>query len=273
MISVAFSRSSTDRNMVNRSSLEIQRSVLFALLMRELKTRFGRYRLGYAWALLEPASHVIVLSAIFSFVFKRTMPGIDFPVFFITGIVPFLMFNHMVTQGMNAISANQGLFGYRQVMGVDALIARMVLEGLIHLVTLIVLLLCAAWVGLRVELNDPLKLLAALSLLYLFSLGCAFIVCVVATRHQEMKKIIPMVLRPMYFISGVIFPLSIVPADYRVYLLWNPVLHALELVRDACFVSFETVGGSWQYLSMASVCVLCFGLTLYRQNALRLLMR
>ncbi len=273
MMSVVLSRASTERVMVSRSSFEIQKSVLFALLMRELKTRFGRYRLGYAWALLEPAAHVIVLTAIFSFVFKRTIPSIDFPVFFIIGIVPFLMFSNMVTQGMNAISANLGLFGYRQVKGVDALLVRMALEGLIHFATLIVLMLCAAWVGYRVELNDPLRLLAALSLLYVCSLGCAFIFCVVATRYEEMKKFIPMVFRPMYFISGIFFPLSVVPPDFRVYLLWNPVLHAIELARDACFKSFETVGGSWQYLSMVSLCLLCFGFALFRQNALRLLMR
>ena len=273
MTSAAFSRSSTERVMVNRSSLDVQKSVLFALLIRELKTRFGRYRLGYAWALLEPASHVLVLTAIFSFVFKRTFPGIDFPVFFIVAIVPYQMFNNMVTQGMNAISANKGLFGYRQVKTADTLIARMALEGLIHLATLIVLLLCAAWVGYRVELNDPLKLLAALIALYIFNCGCALIACVAVTLYEETQKFLPMLLRPMYFISGVIFPLSVVPADYRVYVIWNPLLHAIELIRDACFASYETVGGSWQYLSMASVSMLCFGLILYRHNATRLLMQ
>ncbi len=68
--------------MVNRSSLEVQKSVLFALLMRELKTRFGR-NLGYAWALLEPTAPVLVLTAIFSYILKRTFPGIVFPGFFI----------------------------------------------------------------------------------------------------------------------------------------------------------------------------------------------
>lgn len=239
--------------------------------MRELKTRFGHYRLGYAWALLEPAAHVLVLSAIFEYFLERTMPGIDFPVFFITGIVPWLMFNNMVTRSMSAITANQGLFGYRQVKGADALVARMVLEGLIHFATLIVLLLIASWVDYRVEVDDPLRVLAALALLYAFGFGCALIICVVSTLYEETQKFIAMVLRPMYFISGIFFALSAVPSQYRIYLLWNPVLPALELIRDGLFASFETVGGSWEYLSMVSVSALCLGLALYRQNALRLL--
>jgi hypothetical protein len=39
---------------VRRSPLAVQRAVLFALIVRELRTRFGRYRLGYLWVVLEP---------------------------------------------------------------------------------------------------------------------------------------------------------------------------------------------------------------------------
>ncbi len=247
--------------------------MLFALLVRELKTRFGHYRLGYLWALIEPAAHVLVLFVIFGYVFKRTLPGIDYPVFFTTGIVPYFMFNHMVTRGMGAVSANIGLFAYRQVKGADALIARMLLEGLIHLATFIVLLAIAAWLGFRVEVNDPLRLFAALVLLYLFSFGCAFVACVVTTLYEETQKFIPIIMRPLYFISGIFFSASVLPDAYRDYFLWNPLFHAIELIRDACFSSFDAVGCSWLYLSMASVCTLCFGLALYRQNAVRLLMQ
>ena len=45
-----------------RTPFEIQKAVVFALFVRELKTRFGKYRLGYVWALLQPIAHVMVLS-------------------------------------------------------------------------------------------------------------------------------------------------------------------------------------------------------------------
>ena len=126
------------------------------------------------------------------------------------------------------------------------------------------------WIS-RVEVADPLRLLAALGLLYVFGCGMALLSCLIATSYGEVQKIIPMILRPLYFISGIFFALSNIPSDYRIYFLWNPMLHALELIRDACFASFETVGGSWLYLSLFSVSVLCLGLALYRQNANHLL--
>ncbi|HDR2511236.1 TPA: ABC transporter permease, partial [Enterobacter roggenkampii] len=63
-----------------RSGLEVQQAAVKALFLREIKTRFGKYRLGYFWAILEPAAHLLVLLAIFGYIKNRTMPDISFPV-------------------------------------------------------------------------------------------------------------------------------------------------------------------------------------------------
>jgi capsular polysaccharide transport system permease protein len=47
-----------------RSGLEVQQATVKALFLREIKTRFGKYRLGYFWAVLEPAAHLLVLMVI-----------------------------------------------------------------------------------------------------------------------------------------------------------------------------------------------------------------
>ncbi|EJT6891870.1 ABC transporter, partial [Escherichia coli] len=52
-------------NQTPRSSFQVLRDVTFGLLIRELKTRFGSYRLGYAWALLDPLLMIGLFSAIF----------------------------------------------------------------------------------------------------------------------------------------------------------------------------------------------------------------
>lgn len=73
-----------------RSGLEVQQAAVKALFLREIKTRFGKYRLGYLWAVLEPAGHLLILLTIFGYVMHRTMPDISFPVFLINGLIPFL---------------------------------------------------------------------------------------------------------------------------------------------------------------------------------------
>jgi capsular polysaccharide transport system permease protein len=253
-----------------RTSWEINKAVIFALLMREMRTRFGEYRLGYLWALLEPAMHIAVFALLFGYVMQRTMPGIDYTLFLVSGIIPWLLFNSILSRGMSAVSANRGLFGYRQVKPMDAFITRAILEWLIYSSTYIVFLCLAAWFGLEVAIENPLSLIAALLLLFLFSSGLALMLCVLVTQFPEVQKFLPLILRPLYFMSGIFFALETVPHEYRPYLLWNPILHANELSRVAMFKSFETAGASWVYLASSAVLTLTFGMMLYRQNSIKL---
>jgi len=152
----------------------------------------------------------------------------------------------------------------------DAFVTRAILEWLIYLSTYLVFLCLAAWAGLGVAIADPLALISALFLLFLFSSGVALILCVVVTQFPEIQKFVPVVLRPMYFMSGIFFTIETVPHEYRGYLLWNPILHANELSRVAMFKSFETAGANWSYLTSSAILTLTFGIMLYRQNSIKM---
>ncbi len=253
-----------------RSSLVIMRSVVFALMMREMKTRFGAYRLGYLWALLEPGIHVAVFAILFGVILHRSMPGIDYTLFVVTGVVPWLMFNNMLTRGMSAVSANTGLFGYRQVKPMDSFVARMLLEGLIHFAVFVIFLLIMQWIGVSVSIENPLGVMAALMLLFAFSFGLSLIMCIVVTQYPEIQKVVPIVTRALYFMSGIFFSIDHIPPRYRDYFMWNPVLQANELGRDAFFRAYTTPEGNWEYLALVAVLAVVFGMALYRQNNERL---
>jgi tetratricopeptide (TPR) repeat protein len=62
--------------------------VVYALIIRETRTRFGDSRLGYAWALIEPVMHIAMLSAVFSLLMHGQPPiGTEFFIFYFTGLI------------------------------------------------------------------------------------------------------------------------------------------------------------------------------------------
>lgn len=246
------------------SSLKLQRSVIFALFIRELKTRFGAYRLGYLWALLEPLAHIAVILILIGIRSKRIIPGIDFPVFLITGLVPFFMFRNIVSRLMSAVDANKGLFDYKQVKAMDAMMARLILEGIIHIFVYVLLISSAGLIGYDIRIHDPLGLIAIYAILYLFSFSLGIIACIVSTLYNESKKFIPILMHPLYFISAVLFPMSVIPQQYQKWLLWNPLVHVMELARTSFFASFNTKTGDIFYLLAWTISALILGLSLYR---------
>jgi capsular polysaccharide transport system permease protein len=255
-----------------RTSFEIQKAVVFALFVRELKTRFGKYRLGYVWALLEPLAHVIVLSAIWSMMSRTEFAGVPMPLFLATGIVPYLFFQRASTQCMNAIESNKGLFNYRQVRPIDPVLSRIILESFIYFISYIVLLFIGGWfLGYDISVNNILGLLYINILLYLLTFGVGLTLSVYGALYPEVVKIIPMlVFRPMYFISGILFPLFIVPSEYHAWLLWNPLLHIVELNHVYFFRGFESPGVSSNYVLFCAISFIAFGLLSYRRYWTRL---
>lgn len=251
--------------LARRTPWRIQKAVVFALFLRELKTRFGAYKQGYVWLLLEPMAHVLVLSMVFSYLRGRSLYGIDYPVFIVTGIVPFLMFKNIALRIMDSVDSNRGLFTFRQIKPSDTFFTRALMEGFLGLLTYAVLLLGMAWFGLDTPMRDPLMLILIYLLLALGGLGLGMIFSVVVFHLPEAKTIIRLIFMPLYFISGIIFPAQMLPAEFLPYLLWNPILHALEINRVAFFEQYHGLHDvSLTYAVMAALVCLYFGMAWYR---------
>ena len=247
-----------------RSGFEVQQAVIKALFFREIRTRFGKYRLGYFWAILEPAAHLFILLTMFGVIMHRTMPDISFPVFLLNGIIPYFIFNRISTRSMGAIEANQGLFNYRPVKPIDTIIARAILEALIYVAVYILLMLVIWMMGEYYEITNLLKLGLSWTLLLLFSCSMGLIFMVAGKMLPEMQKFLPILLKPLYFISAIMFPLHAVPKEYWPYLLWNPILHASELSRESVMPGYISEGVSLQYLAFFTLASVFIGLVLYR---------
>lgn len=259
-------------NIPIRTPWQIQKSVVFALFLRELKTRFGAYKFGYVWLILEPMAHIVIMSLIFSFIRDRALTGIDFPVFIVTGIVPFLMFKNIALRVMDGVDANRALFAYRQIKPMDTFTARTLLDAFLAVAVSGLILIGMAWIGLDVPFRDPFSVFALLAILVMTGLGLGMVLCVLTRYLPEAKGLIRIAFLPLYLMSGVIFPVSRLPQEWLPLLLWNPLLHAIELMRGAFFSQYHVLPEiSLLFVVMTSLVSLFFGLALYRNKRRELL--
>lgn len=254
-----------------RSAWKIQQSVIYAFFARELKTRFGQYRLGYAWALLEPIAHLLILLAIFGAAGRKILPNVDFTLFVLTGLQIFFYFNSICDRAADSINANRALLAYRHVQPIDDIWARVLLETVIFIAVFLTLLGIFALLGKDVLPARPLEVCLAYFFLMIFAIGIGICFGVAYALFPDSKKILSMVHRPLYFISGIFFPVAAIPYPHREWLLWNPILHAIELGREGYFPAYPHGGASWTFLIGSSTVSLLFALALYRVKRFQLL--
>lgn len=199
------------------------------------------------------------------------MPGIEYPVFLVTGLLPYFLFQNVTTRLMDGIEANRGLFSYRQVKPLDCLLTRAAVETLMNLMVYAFTLAVLGWLGFHIWPEDSLSVLWVHTLLLGMGLGFGICCAVLGHERPRLRSFVRMSLAPLYLGSGIIFQVDLLAPEYIDWLLWNPMLHLVELSRHAFIPAYRPAAGVgllYPVLCMLSLCAL--GLLLYRADRLRL---
>lgn len=246
-------------------AIRTQCRVTHALIMRETLTRYGDFKLGFVWAFLEPIVGVLIFVGIFAAMRSDNPGGMPLFLFMLTGFVPFSLFKGPWGQMQSAIAHNKVLLSFPQVTTFDVLVARSILESLITLLVFALLLVLCHLVGFEVRVERLLEVLGALFLLATLGTGFGFFFASLEPVIPSVRTFTSAVLgRPLFLGSGLFFTADTIPEPARDWLLLNPVMHCLELLRGAFFYEFETSHGSWTYAIAWAMGAMAVGLTTHR---------
>src|SRR5690606_6230418 len=257
--------------MDKRSSFAVFRAVVFALVLREMQGRFGRMRMGAMWTIFEPLAHILAIMAVVVFIRGRAMPGLDYPVFLLVSLCPFLLYKNIALKLMTSADANKALFAYKQIQPFSTFAARVVVEFALSATVFVLLLIAFTWIGLDTRIVRPLEFMAIIALGVFFAFSLGLILAIIANILPESTMVLRLIFMPLYLLSAVVYPPSHFPPQWMPLLLWNPFLHLLELIRVNVFQFYPVADGvSLSYVIECTLVLLFSGMSLYRLRRLQL---
>lgn len=246
-----------------RSSLNITLSVWRALFLHEALIRISGSRARWFWLLAEPLAHMAFLTFVLSVIRHRIVPGMDIAVWVVVGLVTFFIFRRAGMQGMHAVDSNKALFSYRQIKPVDTVFVRATLETFLMFLIGIAAFTILYLMDRDITPDDPLLVFVAVFGIWLVALGCGLTFAVPIRLIPESSVFLNFIFLPLYLMSGVIFPISRVPYPYQEWLLYNPLVHALEAARLGFSSSYLAIAGlNLAYLYAWGACLIFLGLAL-----------
>lgn len=208
------------------------RELLRAWTEREIKVRYKQAALGAVWAVLQPLSMMIVFSVIFTFFVRVPTGDVPYPLFAYVALLPWTFFTTAVSSGSVSIINNMGLVSKiqfpREVLplasvgaaGFDLIIGSVLLVGLM--------------IWYHVGLSWAMLSLAPLFLLQLaFVCGLGLFLSALTVRFRDIRFVVPLGLQLWLYASPIIYPLSLVPAQWQWVLRLNPMTPILEGYRGA----------------------------------------
>lgn len=245
------------------SSLVLFLRVVGALVLRESRTRFGRSRIGYAWAILEPAAWV------FLFVFLHSLLA-DYPpfgqssfLFFAAGVLPYRLYSSLASRISSAITANAALLTYPVVRPFDTIVARMVLESATLLIVMLGAWLLIALVEDIQVVHHPATLIFAILAMTLFGTALGTFNAVVSALVPAWERIFGVLSMPIMVTSGMFYVPNQLPPIVLDMLRWQPVLNAIEWFRTGIYLDYTPVLDK-TYLVGLSLTLLLVALVLER---------
>jgi len=204
------------------------RDLVRELVGRDLKVRYKRSWLGFAWALANPLLYLTVFYFVFQMALSLNIPR--YGLFAFSGMLAWSWFQSSLSQACSAITQSRELIrlpGF--VPAVLPIVS--VVTNLIHFLLALVLLilyLVLDGTGLRYSMA-LLPFLIALQ--FVLTMGLAFLVATANVLFRDTQHLVVVSLQLFFFLTPIFYDASIVPARYQPFYRLNPMVHLVEAYR------------------------------------------
>lgn len=246
------------------SAFSRQRRVLFALMLRNMRTKFFGNGLGYLVAIAWPLTHILVLVVIFAVAGRAAPVGDSVALFIATGVVPFQTFNYLARFMMVALARSRPMLAFPEVKVLDMLFASALLEVLSAFSVVIVFLIIAWFAGIDAWPRDVVQACYALGACILLGLGFGLFNSVIVLAFPPWMTGYALVTIILWMTSGVYFVPDALPAPIREALAYNPVVQLIEWMRSAYFEGYGGLILDRGYVIECAAASILLGLSLER---------
>ncbi len=208
------------------------RDLFVVLAQRDLKVRYAQTFLGFAWALLQPLSTLLVFVLVFGLAVKVETGAVPYPLFALSGMSLWMYFASVFSQSGNAIVNAAGMINKiyfpRLIVPLSKAITPLVDAG----VNLILLLLMMIWYGFTPgwqALWFPLVFVAGITA----AMGIGLWVSALSIRYRDFLQLVPFMVQFGLYLTPVGYPSSLIPEKFRVFYFINPMAGVIEAGRWA----------------------------------------
>lgn len=200
------------------------------LAINEFKLKYKNSALGYVWSLVKPLALFLVLYLVFS-VFLRIAGGIKYYQFYLLlGIIIWIFFADTTLIAMHAIVAKGHLIKKVKIPKLAIILSASCVTFITFIIDLAVFFILGLIFHLPFQINLiylPLYIIE----LYLLALGIAFILSTAYVWFRDLDHIWQIVLQIGFYITPIIYPMSVLPNKYHFYVFLNPLAQIMQSMR------------------------------------------
>lgn len=237
--------------------------VIRELTAREIKRKYARSYLGIVWSVLNPLLTMMVMSLIFSYMFKHSID--NYPIYYLTGNVLWGLFSTGTNSAMTALVDNKNLLIKaklpKQTFVLSRIYTALVNFGYTCVAYILMLIIFRVKPSWTVLLFIPDVILALI-----FTIGVGYILSIMYVFFADIKYLYSVLLTLLMYMSAIFYPASSLPPVLQTLIGYNPVYLTIYIAREAVVYGRMPHYTSWIKLLLAAAISLWVGLIVFRDK-------
>jgi len=244
------------------------RNFVFSSIRNDLVSRFARSKLGGLWMIINPLAQVAIYVLILSNVLSAKLPGIGnkyaYAIYLMAGLLAWALFNEIVSRCLSLFIEQGNLMKKMQFPRIT-LPAIVVGSSLLNNGFLL-----AAMFGVFPLLGHGFStamfwLLPLTLILVCFSIGLGLLLGVINVFVRDLGQLVPIALQMLFWFTPIVYPVTIIPENYRHWLSFNPFYHFINAYQSIVVYGNSPDIGSVVVICIVTFLVLAFSLFLFRR--------
>ncbi len=233
------------------------------VVKRDIKRKYYKSVLGVLWTVLNPLLSMLVMTLIFSTLFKRNIE--NFPIYLLCGQLIFNFISGSSRQSLNAILGNAGYIRAIYIPKYIFVLSRVV-EGLVDLLFSLTALFLVMLFTKAPFTPNLLMIPVLLILVFMFALGLSFILATYGTFFRDLHHLYGIFTMLWMWTSAILYPISIIPLSYSFLFDLNPAIHFITIMRAICHEGVPPTEKSLIIATCYSILTLLLGISVFKSN-------
>ncbi len=240
------------------------RELLYFLSWRDVKVRYKQTVIGFLWAIIQPFLKMVVFSIIFGTLAKMDSEGFPYPIFLYAGLLPWQFFASSVSRSGESVVASANLIRkvyFPRLIIPIASVGACLVDFAISFIVLIILMF---YYNITPTVSTFMVLPLVLATTFT-ALGVGMFISALNVAYRDFRHIVPFFVQIWMFLTPVVYPIRVIPENWRWLILLNPMSGIVNAYRSAILGKSFEWGSLGISMAIAAVIFFC-GLMYFRKT-------
>lgn len=205
------------------------KELLGELVKRDIKVKYRRSLLGVIWSVLNPLLFMVVITIVFSTIFKSDIE--NFPIYFLCGQIIFAFFSEATSMAQTSILGNGALIKKVYIPKYIFPISK-VCSGIVNigfsLIAILIMMVLLKYIPPVTSLLFFIPIIYA----FIYAIGVSMLISALAVFFRDTVHLYGLLLTVLSYFSALFYPVEIIPAQYQGLINFNPIYVFINYFRQ-----------------------------------------